>query len=167
MLRASHYLYFDGVDRLALAPPDWDWCHDPFCPEPSKTEVAPERPVLKLDESGLEIPPRAAPTVEDAEQRVGRARRWLIASSVIFAAGAGVVTGTVIAWRKGVELDSIVGVGFGAAMGAMMVVGGLVGMPLSGARFRARKEDLRDLQEANKPLSHRIRWEPRTSRAVF
>jgi hypothetical protein len=169
--QTDHQATLAEPQQLALVPPDWDWCHDPFCPEPSKTEVAPERPVLGLDESGLEITP-SAPTLEEMERRVRRARAGLATSVIVFGGGI-----------------AMMGVGFAnfepficifepcpetptwavglAIPGTFATIGGLVGMIVSGKRLGERKQQPRSPVGAEKAQQRRAQWDVARSRLVF
>jgi hypothetical protein len=149
--------------------PDWYWCSEGFdCPEPSKTEVSPERPVSELHESGIEVTPRAAPTVEDLEQRVLRARHGLILSSVIAAAGAAATGAGAAGARNADDIDSAIGLAALASFGALLMVGGIVGIGISGGRLStARREQRERLREAQHGGPRRVQWDLARSRLMF
>lgn len=86
MLRASYSLYLDGVDRLALAPPDWDWCHEPLCPDSDATsKQAKTEPALQLDvdSAAVDVTPTPSPEEVQLQQKKQRRRQAGIVVGVI------------------------------------------------------------------------------------
>jgi hypothetical protein len=124
---------------------------------------------LRLDSSGLSVsaPP---PPRKQVDTRVRQARNGLIVSSAILAAGAGIVAGTMVATRNFECGDAFVclngGRIAGVTMGSLVMIGGFIGMTVSGSKMADRKQKLRKLQDA-KNSSHRIQWDPHTSHFVF
>lgn len=136
--------------------------------DPSKPEVAKEA----LDEPERDAAV-SAPTPEDeASARVQRARSGLIVSAVVLAGGGAIITGSMIATRNYScpedEWFCLNGGRIaGATIGSLLMLGGLIGMGVSGGKLSSRKQELRNLQEANKPQSRRVQFDPHTSRFVF
>ncbi len=126
---------------------------------------------LRLDSSGLSVsapPPRR----KQVDTRVLEYRRGLIGSSVILAAGAGCVAGTMVATRdfECGDTDWFCLNGgriAGATLGSLVMLGGVIGMAVSGSKMADRKQKLRKLQAAKNSSSHRIQWDPHTSHFVF
>jgi hypothetical protein len=48
-----------------------------------------------------------------------------------------------------------------------VMIGGVIGMALSGSKMADRKQELGKLQDAKSSSSHRIQWDPHTSHFVF
>jgi hypothetical protein len=48
-----------------------------------------------------------------------------------------------------------------------VMLGGVIGMALSGSKMADRKQELGKLQDAKSSSSHRIQWDPHTSHFVF
>jgi hypothetical protein len=143
-------------------------------PAPS-SEPAPEEPALqlKLDDAGVEVvpsPPRTFDgyTLEEMEVRVRRARLGL---------GFSVVATTVVG-------PLLIFVGFTAsfyeepgsrtalppaafATGSILMLGGIVGMAVSGSELRRRKRDRDTLREAHYRRPRRVQWDLAQSRVVF
>jgi hypothetical protein len=147
-------------------------------PAPS-SEPAPEEPALqlKLDAAGVGVvpsPPRTADgyTLEEMELRVRRAGIGLGVSGGVLLAG--VVMGA-IALSEAAPFfcileacpptaDWAAPVGW---TGALLTVGGLLGMISFGTERGRRKRKLRELQEAHYGRPHRVQWDLARSRLVF
>ena len=116
--------------------------------------------------------PSAQTPLDRQRASVRRARSGLIGSSIVLAAGGGIIAGTIVATRNYECGDTSFfclngGRIAGVTIGSLVVLGGFIGMVISGGRWSARKAELRKLQEANKPQSHWIQFDPHTSRFVF
>ena len=132
----------------------------------SSSQAPSEEPVLKLevDSAGLGVTPSAPRTVdgdtlEEARSSVRGPRAGVIISSIVLAGGVAAIAG-------GVRQDDIGSAAVAATFGLLMVIGGTVGMSISGRNLGAAKRELR-LKEADSLRSRRIQWDPRTSRLVF
>jgi hypothetical protein len=151
---------------------------EPSLQEPS-SEPASEGPALqlKLDSAGVDVvpsPPRTVDgyTLEEMERRVRRAGIGLgVSGGVLF---AGVVMGA-IALSEAAPFfcileacpptaDWAAPVGW---TGALLTVGGLLGMISFGTERGRRKRKLRELQEAHYGRPHRVQWDLARSRVVF
>ena len=126
---------------------------------------------LRRDSSGVSgsAPP---PRREQMDTRVLEYRRGLIGSSIILAAGAGCVAGTMVATRN-FECDDTESLCLnggriaGVTLGSLVMIGGVIGMAVSGSKMAGRKQELRKLQDAKNSSSHRIQLDPHTSHFVF
>lgn len=97
-----------------------------------------------------------------------RARSGLIASSVIVAAGAAMVGGGVAVGRNTDELSGLgpaVGLSF---VGGALMVGGIIGIGISGRRLSIAKRKQRDrTRETDDRRPRRAQWDVARSRLVF
>jgi hypothetical protein len=143
------------------------------------SEPASEEPALqlKLDSAGVEVvpsPPRTIDgyTLKEMELRVRRAGIGLGVSGGVLLAG--VVMGA-IALSEAAPFFCIIEacpptaewaapVGW---TGALLTLGGLVGMIATGKNLSRRKRKLRELQEARYGRPHRVQWDLAQSRLVF
>jgi hypothetical protein len=147
-------------------------------PAPS-SEPAPEEPALqlKLDSAGVEVvpsPPRTVDgyTLEEMDVRVRRAGIGLGVSGGVLLAG--VVMGA-IALSEAAPFFCILEacpptaewaapVGW---TGALLTVGGLLGMISFGIERGRRQQKQRELQDAHYRRSRRVQWDLAQSRVVF
>lgn len=135
-------------------------------PEPSSRDAV---LALELDEGGLDISPGPTP-VSVAEARVKRAKGGLAASCVFVGIGAAAIAGAAHTRNGRDDHDSgrAAGAAVGlATLGAVAIIGGVIGIGLSTGKLRAGKQELRDLEEARRERSGRLRWDRGTSRFVF
>jgi hypothetical protein len=115
--------------------------------------------------------PSAQTPLDRQRASVRRARSGLIGSSVVLAAGGGIIAGTIVATRNYscegdffcLNSNRIAGV----TIGSLVVLGGIIGMGISGGRWSARKAELRKLQETNNRHPRRVRWDLHASSFVF
>ena len=125
----------------------------------------------RLDSSGLNLS-RPPPRREQVDTRVLQYRRGLIGSSILLAAGAGCVAGTMVATRNfecgDTEWFCLNGGRIaGVTLGSLVMIGGVIGMAVSGSKMAGRKQELPKLQDAKNSSSHRIQLDPHTSHFVF
>jgi hypothetical protein len=157
-----------------------DATSEPNVQEPApSSEPAPEEPALqlKVDSAGVEVVPSPVRTtdgytLEEMELRVRRAGIGLGVSGGVLLAG--VVMGA-IALSEAAPFfcileacpptaDWAAPVGW---TGALLTVGGLLGMISFGTERGRRKRKLRELQEAHYGRPHRVQWDLARSRLVF
>ena len=146
--------------------------------EQNLQEPAPEEPALqlKLDDAGVEVvpsPPRTADgyTLEEMDVRVRRARLGLgfsaVATTVVgpllIFVGAAASFGSCSS--EPCSPDPLVPALYAA--GALVTVGGLVGMGVSGSKLRRRKRDRDRLRQAHYGRPPRVQWDLAQSRLVF
>ena len=149
---------------------------EPSAEEPvSLPEPAPEEPALqlKLDDAGVAVvpPPPTSVRLGQVERAITRHRGGLIASSVVLAFGVGLVTAGAILKDPECSDDDPACISTSAAVlgpvGTVLVLGGLVGMAVKGAKLANSKRELRRLQEAHYGTPRRVQWDLARSRLVF
>jgi hypothetical protein len=146
------------------------------------SEPAPKEPALQLelDDAGVEVapsPPRTPDgyTLEEMELRVKRARIGLGASAGIYALGLGLaVGGAVCANNAPADEGGFISITIVPARcyglygtGAILGLGGLIGMIISGVRLARNKRDRNWLRRAQYGRLNRIQWDLAESRLVF
>jgi len=152
---------------------------EPNLQEPATpSEPAPEEPALQLqlDAAGVDVAPSPLPTpdgytLEEMELRVKRAGIGMGVSAGVFLAG--VVMGA-IALSEATPLvclldcppapEWVAPVGW---TGALLTVGGLIGMIVSGKNLSRSQRRLRELKEAHYGRPRRVQWDLAKSRVVF
>jgi hypothetical protein len=129
---------------------------------------------LELDDAGVSVtpsPPRTADgyTLEEMDVRVRRARIGLGFSVVAFIGGVGMATAGGAGSAFCAEPPSCprgwvrpVGI-----TGALLAVGGIVGIGVSGRKLRRRKRDRDSLRQAHYGRPPRVQWDLAQSRFVF
>ena len=131
-----------------------------------------ERPVLKLDESGLEMAPSVS-ALEDMERRLRAPRAGLAVSSIVLGGGAAMMVvgflnfedaGICVYGDCGRTPTWTVAV---AVSGALLTIGGLVGIIVSGNRLAERKRELYELKNARSGTPRRAQWDLARSRLAF
>ena len=137
---------------------------------------------LKLEQytAGVEVepsPPRTGDgfTLEEMQLRVQRARNGLVGSSVLFGVGAvlmiaggATMASASIGSDPWSDLDRGVAGASVALAGGFVGFGGVLGMAISGGRWRARKRQVRELKRAHDNATpHRVQWDLARSRFVF
>lgn len=132
---------------------------------------------LKLEQytAGVEVepsPPRTGDgfTLEEMQLRVQRARNGLVGSSVLFGVGAVLMIagGAATASASPDDFDRGVAGASVALAGGFVGFGGVLGMAISGGRWRARKRQVRELKRAHDNATpHRVQWDLARSRFVF
>ncbi|MGB8221342.1 MAG: hypothetical protein WCF10_02090 [Polyangiales bacterium] len=132
---------------------------------------------LGVDSTGLQVTPTAPLFAEELklkemDRRVKQSRNGLIGSAVVVGAGAAIVAGSVVAnknWQP--SGDSLFELNFapdaGIGIGAGVMLGGVVGLIVAGARMTHRKDQRRKFQETQHGTAHRVQWDRDTSRLVF
>jgi hypothetical protein len=99
------------------------------------------------------------------ERRVRRARTGLIVSSIVgLGAGAALVVGSQF-YVGNADFDFGPNIAMGA-FGLALLAGGIVWVGVYGKRLRTAKREL-TVEQADKPRSQRIEWDPHTSRFVL
>ena len=141
-------------------------------------EATPEEPALelKLDEAGVEVapmPPRTPEgyTLEEMERRVKRAKIGLGVSAGVYGLGLGLTFGG-YACADNAPADEFINVVPGRCYallgtGAILGLGGLIGMIMSGVRLARHKRDRNWLRQAQYGRLHQIQWDLTQSRLVF
>jgi hypothetical protein len=135
-------------------------------PEPSSRNAV---LALELDEGGLDISPGPTP-VSVADAKVKRAKGGLATSCVFVGIGVASIAGAVHAGNDRDDHNSgraTRGTVAFATLGAVAIIGGVIGIGLSTGKLRASKQELRDLEEARRVRSGRLRWDRGKSRFVF
>ncbi len=145
---------------------------DPAKPA-SSSQGPSEEPVLKLevDSAGLGVTPSApwtvdGDTLEEARLSMRGPRAGVIISSIVLAGGFAAIAGGVVALNRQDDLDAIGSAAVATTFGLLMVIGGTVGVAISGRNLDAAKREMK-LREAQSHRSRRIQWDLRTSRLVF
>jgi len=149
---------------------------DDFYPESARpSQPAPEEPALQLqlDETGVGVVPSPPQTfdgytLEEMDVRVRRAEIGLGVSVVAFIGGvvmasAGGVA-SVCLWSPCSPPGWAAPVGI---TGAVLIVGGIVGIGVSGRKLRRRKRDRDSLRAAHYGKPRRVQWDLAQSRLVF
>jgi hypothetical protein len=148
---------------------------EPNLQEPAPpSEAVPEEPALQLqlDDAGVQLasPPPRTPdgyTLEKVESRVKRAKVGLISSSVIVAGGVAAMGGAAALARNADDFGDIGAVGgLGIFAGALMV-GGIIGISISGKRLSTAKREQHELEQAHRGPPRRVQWDLARSRLVF
>ena len=134
-------------------------------PSPAPGDEVPD--IDSLSQTAIENhETRIAQRTQLLDQR--RARRGLIASSVIVAAGAAAVVGGVAIARSKDELSET-GPAIGLTFtGGALMVGGIIGVGISGKRLStARRGQRKRLLDAHHRKPRRAQWDLAQSRLVF
>jgi len=143
-------------------------------PAPS-SEPVPEEPALqlKVDDTGVDVVPSPAPTVdgytlEEMERRVKLAKVGVGISSVGIFLGAIVATASAVkdpfgSLATGEPVNRQPGINAGIAL---VAIGG-AGMIASGILLGVRKHKLRRFQEAGYGKRRHVQWDLTQSRLVF
>jgi hypothetical protein len=112
--------------------------------------------------------------LQEMDNGVRRSRAGLIGSAVVVGAGAAIVAGGVVANKNppepsggGIDINLDVGPEIAIGLGSLVMLGGVVGMAVSGSRMAGRKAERRKFQEAQHGTARRLRWDLETSRLVF
>ena len=149
---------------------------EPSAEEPTpSSEPAPEEPALqlKVDDTGVDVVPSPAPTVdgytlEEMERRVKLAKVGVGISSVGIFVGGIVATASAVSdpfesLRTGEPVNRQPGINAGIAL---VAIGG-AGMIASGILLGVRKHKLRRFQEAGYGKRRHVQWDLARSRVVF
>jgi hypothetical protein len=144
------------------------------------SEPAPEEPALQLelDDAGLQIasPPPRTPdgyTLEEIERRVKRAKIGLGVSAGVYGLGIGLTFGGVAcADNAPPDQGGFVNLPPGhcyalLGTGAILTLGGLIGIIISGVRLASNKRDRNWLRQAQYGRLHQVQWDLARSRLVF
>ncbi len=141
----------------------------------------PSEPALQLglDSGGLQVTPaeRLTPLelrIQEVDAQVFRSRAGLIGSAVVVGAGAAIIAWGVVANRNwepsdsdSFAIDLNLGPSMAIGLGACVMLGGVVGMAVSGARMVGHKNRRREFQETQHGTAHRLQWDLQSSRLVF
>jgi hypothetical protein len=129
---------------------------------------------VQLDEVGVQVVPRPPRTVdgytlEEMQLRVKRARIGLLTTTGVVVGGAVLLGAEVARGRSSQDLDDVPWRGNAALVisGMSSMIGGAVGMIVTGTLLGARKDELRSLQKADYGRPHRVQWDLARSRLVF
>jgi hypothetical protein len=121
---------------------------------------------LELDSGELEISPAPTP-LDSPEGRIQRSRALLATSVISVGVGVALIGGGVVALNRADDIGTAIGgLALGVTFGAIAIVGGLVGVGISGGKLGAAKQERREQQQAERRRS-RVRWHPGTSGFVF
>jgi hypothetical protein len=141
--------------------------------EPSLEEPASETPALQLelDAAGVDVVPSLPRTIdgytlEEVELRVRRARIGLLSTTGVAVVGAGLFGAGAARARSSQDLDAL-SEGPLLISGMSLMIGGAVGMIVTGTLLGIRKGELRRLKEARYERPRRVQWDLETSRVVF
>jgi hypothetical protein len=147
---------------------------EPNLQEPAPShEPAPEQPALqlKLDDAGVDVapgPPRTIDgyTLEEMDVRVRRAKIGLLSTTGVAVVGAGLFGAGVARGRSSQDLDAL-SEGPLLISGMSLMIGGAVGMIVTGTLLGIRKGELRRLKEARYERRRRVQWDFARSQVVF
>jgi hypothetical protein len=121
---------------------------------------------LELDSGELEISPAPTP-LDSPEGRIQRSRALIATSVISVGVGVALIGGGVVALNRADDIGTAIGgLALGVTFGAIAIVGGLVGVGISGGKLGAAKQERREQQQAERRRS-RVRWHPGTSGFVF
>jgi hypothetical protein len=139
-------------------------------PGPS-SEPAPEEPALqlKLDSAGVEVVPIAERiALEETKLRVKRARIALFSTAGVTGVGVVLFGVGVARVRSSQDLDALSRENSEPLISGMsLMIGGAVGMIVTGTLLGIRKGELRSLQKADYGRPRRVQWDLARSRLVF
>lgn len=130
---------------------------------------------LRLDSSGMSVSPPPAPR-HKTDPRVQQYRKGVIVSSLSIGIGGALIGGGVVVLRKWQREESLDpswdlvppgGTFVLFTLGTVAAIGGLIGAAVSGSKLGARKQKLRELQEARTKTPRRGQWDLARSRLVF